>query len=396
MRNIVILGTVLVIGTSFAQNPDSAWLSADSSGYPVLEFLEVEACDTVAVHLWLKNASDSAHAVIFPLCWPDDFFDLTGAMIDSSSFPECFICWNISLRDTLIGGIEMFMLYGYTAVYPYGIPPGLTHLGSIVLQAIPGSGPERDSLWASDTSYVDTCFYPPGGHLMYTNAPHTTDYWPEWTPVEVVRGYWYGWPDIDVYPDTLRVEFERDTVLCDSFFVLNVGHSVLFVDSIVCDTSWLSVAPDDFIILPGDTQTVEVQLSPYGLDHGQHRSSVIVCSNDPDESSCDVVVALDVAIKEGTDTPEPRTGLRMTSLNPFSGEVELRYDIAKDGPVDASIYDMTGRTAVSLFEGVQPAGSYTIVWDGRDAHGHRLPSGIYFIRLEAGEFSVHRKMVLLR
>jgi len=42
------------------------------------------------------------------------------------------------------------------------------------------------------------------------------------------------------------------------------------------------------------------------------------------------------------------------------------------------------------------AGEYSVVWDGRDSEGKDVSSGIYFYKLEAGEFQKVRKMILLR
>jgi len=55
-----------------------------------------------------------------------------------------------------------------------------------------------------------------------------------------------------------------------------------------------------------------------------------------------------------------------------------------------------GSLVRTLVDARREPGSYSEVWDGRAEDGAELPSGVYFYRLEAGEFVATRKMVLLR
>ena len=56
-----------------------------------------------------------------------------------------------------------------------------------------------------------------------------------------------------------------------------------------------------------------------------------------------------------------------------------------------AIYDALGRKVQVLVDGFEDAGYRTTVWDAKE-----VASGIYFIRMEAGEFVAVRKMVVLR
>jgi flagellar hook assembly protein FlgD len=49
-----------------------------------------------------------------------------------------------------------------------------------------------------------------------------------------------------------------------------------------------------------------------------------------------------------------------------------------------------------LADDVYEAGAHAVEWDGRDAHGRAVASGVYFARLEAGDRSESRRIVLLR
>jgi hypothetical protein len=68
------------------------------------------------------------------------------------------------------------------------------------------------------------------------------------------------------------------------------------------------------------------------------------------------------------------------------------------GDVRASLkaYDVTGALVRVLVDETKAPGRYEAFWDGRDAKGRPLPSGVYFLRLEAGKVNLTRKLVVLR
>jgi hypothetical protein len=82
--------------------------------------------------------------------------------------------------------------------------------------------------------------------------------------------------------------------------------------------------------------------------------------------------------------------------NPFNPVCTIRYDIPSPGRVKLQVFDVSGSLMRSVVNGWREPGVYSEVWDGRDAAGKQLPSGVYFYRLEAGDFVATRKMVLLR
>jgi hypothetical protein len=82
--------------------------------------------------------------------------------------------------------------------------------------------------------------------------------------------------------------------------------------------------------------------------------------------------------------------------NPFNPETTIRFDLAQDGPARIDIYNVTGQLIRRLVEADRQAGSYQVVWNGRNDDGQLVPSGIYFCRLTAGPFSQVRKMALIK
>ena len=74
----------------------------------------------------------------------------------------------------------------------------------------------------------------------------------------------------------------------------------------------------------------------------------------------------------------------------------IKYGVKHLAQVNIRVYDVTGRCVRVLVNKTQKQGWYTVIWDGRDDHARRLPSGIYFVRMTADKFTGAQKLILLR
>ena len=93
------------------------------------------------------------------------------------------------------------------------------------------------------------------------------------------------------------------------------------------------------------------------------------------------------------------TALLANYPNPFNPETWIPYQLAKPAEVTLTIYAVDGRMVRQLTLGHQPAGMYhnkkrAAYWDGRNAQGEKVASGVYFYTLSAGEFSATRKLLI--
>ncbi len=87
--------------------------------------------------------------------------------------------------------------------------------------------------------------------------------------------------------------------------------------------------------------------------------------------------------------------------NPFNPETWIPYRLAKDADVTLHIYAMNGTLVRTLELGHQAAGIYqnrsrAAYWDGKNALGETVASGVYFYTLTAGDFTATRKMLILK
>jgi len=83
--------------------------------------------------------------------------------------------------------------------------------------------------------------------------------------------------------------------------------------------------------------------------------------------------------------------------NPFNPVTMIQYGLPHAADVELTVYNVVGQPVRMLVAEHQSAGRYMVEWDATDDSGHRLSSGMYFYRLQAGgEFHEIKKMLLLK
>ncbi len=82
--------------------------------------------------------------------------------------------------------------------------------------------------------------------------------------------------------------------------------------------------------------------------------------------------------------------------NPFNPSTTIEYELPEHSTVTLNIYDIQGRNIQTLVSESKPAGHYEVQWNGTDEPGKQVAAGIYFARLQAGQYSSVVKMVYLR
>ncbi|MDE3000994.1 MAG: T9SS type A sorting domain-containing protein [Gemmatimonadota bacterium] len=102
-------------------------------------------------------------------------------------------------------------------------------------------------------------------------------------------------------------------------------------------------------------------------------------------------------VEIGDLNPLPdRFELKQNMPNPFNPSTVIGYQLAEAGPVRLAIYSVLGQEVRVLVDERHEAGGFTATWDGTDDLGRRVASGIYLYRLEAGDFTAARRMLLLK
>ena len=101
--------------------------------------------------------------------------------------------------------------------------------------------------------------------------------------------------------------------------------------------------------------------------------------------------------KDSDDPPASHIyNLSQNSPNPFNPQTEIRFAIPESTSVSLKIFDTVGKRVITLMDGDVGPGYYSMNWDGSNEEGQVVASGVYYYRLQAGEYSATRAMLLLK
>ena len=102
-----------------------------------------------------------------------------------------------------------------------------------------------------------------------------------------------------------------------------------------------------------------------------------------------------VSINENT---VPLSAVKLFNFpNPFNPSTIISFSVAQTlSFVTLEVYNIKGQKVKTLVNEVLSAGEHSLLWNGRDTNGKRVSSGVYFYKLETGEYQKVKKMILIK
>ncbi len=82
--------------------------------------------------------------------------------------------------------------------------------------------------------------------------------------------------------------------------------------------------------------------------------------------------------------------------NPFNPSTTISYTLQKMADIKLTVYNSVGQKVKTLVNGKIEAGSHSVVWDGSNAAGEKVVSGVYYYKLDAAGYSKTKKMLILQ
>jgi hypothetical protein len=100
-----------------------------------------------------------------------------------------------------------------------------------------------------------------------------------------------------------------------------------------------------------------------------------------------------------TDVPDARVhrnALYPNQPNPFNPQTTIQFSLMRGGATSLEVFDVAGRRVTTLLREHLAAGPHRVDWNGTDATGRTMASGVYLVRLQSGDFEQTRRMLLLK
>jgi len=88
--------------------------------------------------------------------------------------------------------------------------------------------------------------------------------------------------------------------------------------------------------------------------------------------------------------------LQQNYPNPFNPTTTISYALPEQSTVKLTVFDIRGQEVMELDRAEKQAGNYEVQWSGMDQSGNSVSTGVFFARLQAGEFTQTIKMVYLK
>lgn len=148
------------------------------------------------------------------------------------------------------------------------------------------------------------------------------------------------------------------------------------------------------------TNTSEQQVYVYTDDEinqiGTYYYWLVVSDIDSSEEFYGPIQVLYEGNQPGSPGVPLFTELKQVYPNPFNPSANISYVLAEASDVSISVYNNRGQQVRSFDLANVSAGSWNLTWDGKDQNGSGLSSGVYYIRMQAGQDSFFKKAVLMK
>ena len=183
------------------------------------------------------------------------------------------------------------------------------------------------------------------------------------------------------------VDHSKDT----SFVVSNIGNDTLHVDSITVTNPRFTVRHSGFAVAEGSSFTDTVRFT--ALTVGTF-SGFLILHSDATNTSSDTIVVIGMCQKltyAGEQIVPKEFSLSQNYPNPFNPSTIINYQLPKSNRVTLRLYDAIGREVATLVDEYKQAGSYDVQFNAS-----KLSSGVYFYRIQSGNYVDLKKMVLMK
>jgi photosystem II stability/assembly factor-like uncharacterized protein len=255
----------------------------------------------------------------------------------------------------------------------------------------------------SDSTGIDSVLMDglPGDPITDTNGYYTASVDSAWSGIvkPTKAGYTFE-PESTSYSS---VTDDQETDYLGTYLTYTISGYVHNTDSVGVEGVGLSGLPGDPETDTGGYYSATV---PYGWSG--RVTPTDTCVFDPEYRDYDSVTSdqtyqsyvedcFSQGVDDGKENLLPKEyQLAQNHPNPFNPQTEISFGIPKSGFVTLKVYNILGQEVTTLINRSMSAGIYRVIWNGTDRSGRAVSSGVYFYRMQSGDFVQTKRMLLLK
>ncbi len=204
-------------------------------------------------------------------------------------------------------------------------------------------------------------------------------------------------PEIGIDRASVELEtFAESESIEEIVNIVNNGEAPLLFDITPPLTDLISVSPLDGEIAPEEGMELHINSAPNipNDSAGVHNFVITITSNDVENASLDVTVTLTIlwnGVGDSEQIPPDQFELSVPYPNPFNSSTTITYSLSVETSVKLMLFDIAGHEVITLIDGFNHSGTHSVTLNASD-----LPTGLYFVRLEASGEVAARKVMLIR
>ncbi len=202
-------------------------------------------------------------------------------------------------------------------------------------------------------------------------------------------------PIIETFPERLDFgDVPTDDTGEITLSVHNVGMTNLNISEVSIESEYFAVEFDEMIVIePQSSAELDVTFSPERFI--DYHSEIQISSNDEEDGELFIdLVGVGITPENVLDNNEQSPigySLLPPYPNPFNSTTVISYNIPIATNITLELYNLLGQRVLTLFEGQKQAGVHSVTMSASD-----LPSGLYFVKLEASENLFTKKVMLIK
>lgn len=207
------------------------------------------------------------------------------------------------------------------------------------------------------------------------------------------------YPVIQVDKDTLQIALAPEQIAsADTLIISNTGDDMALITLSSSMEDLLIADPAQLTVLPGQSEEIHILPgSQYAGTAKQDAFYELTIVTDHDLVNDKTIILNTQLHEDGIYGMIPEyTTLHPNYPNPFNPVTRLNFDLAEAGNVEISIFNIRGERVCDLVNSYQDAGTYSLMWNGRNNNGATLSSGIYICRMSTNGIVDFQRMALIK